>query len=127
MEKYCLCDLDGIEDIILQAKSHASQIEWSTKIAHAISMENGGGILLDKEKQRMAQDGVDPSARFPIQDSSKRSIMDYYLYSRMKRLKGVVTTAGWLHLFITTKLQCAGTHHFCNLKYNHILTCNTCD
>jgi len=32
-------------------------MEWSTAIAHSISMENGGGIIMEKEKLAMAQDG----------------------------------------------------------------------
>ncbi|KAL3787826.1 hypothetical protein ACHAW5_003578 [Stephanodiscus triporus] len=55
--KNCFRVLDGVESIILQAESQDSQMEWSTAIAHSISMENGGGILLDKEKRAMARDG----------------------------------------------------------------------
>ncbi len=49
--KNCFRVLDGVESIILQSESHESQMQWSTSIAHSISMENGGGILLDKEKR----------------------------------------------------------------------------
>mmetsp|Transcript_11084 Transcript_11084/g.17566 ORF Transcript_11084/g.17566 Transcript_11084/m.17566 type:complete len:220 (-) Transcript_11084:166-825(-) len=49
-------------------------MEWSTSIAHSISMENGGGILLDKEKQAVVQDafGLD-GPRFPIQSDAVTS------------------------------------------------------
>jgi hypothetical protein len=53
----CFRVLDGVESIILQAESQECQMQWSTAIAHSISMENGGGILLDKEKRAMARDG----------------------------------------------------------------------
>jgi hypothetical protein len=49
--KNCFRVLDGVESIILQSESQESQMQWSTAIAHSISMENGGGILLDKEKR----------------------------------------------------------------------------
>jgi hypothetical protein len=49
--KNCFRVLDGVESIILQSESQESQMQWSTSIAHSISMENGGGILLDKEKR----------------------------------------------------------------------------
>ena len=55
--KSCFRVLDGVESITLQADSHEMQMEWSTAIAHSISMENGGGIIMEKEKLAMAQDG----------------------------------------------------------------------
>jgi hypothetical protein len=69
--KYCFRVLDGIEYVILQAESQTRQMEWSIAIAHSISMENGGGILLDKQKMERACDefGVD-NAGFPNIDGS---------------------------------------------------------
>ncbi len=63
--KNCFRVLDGVEYVVLQAESQTSQLEWAVAIAHSISMENGGGILLDKEKMR---DGGFPlnSAGFPL-------------------------------------------------------------
>lgn len=69
--KNCFRVLDGVESIILQAESQDSQMEWSTAIAHSISMENGGGILLDKEKRAMARDGSGlDNFGFPIPGSA---------------------------------------------------------
>ena len=66
--KNCFRVLDGLEPIILQAQSRDSMMEWSTSIAHSISMENGGGLLLDKEKRVLAKDGFGlDSAGFPTQ------------------------------------------------------------
>ena len=48
--KHCFRVLDGIESIVLQAQSHEDMMEWAVRIAHSISMENGGGLILDKEK-----------------------------------------------------------------------------
>ncbi len=69
--KNCFRVLDGVESIILQSESQECQMQWSTAIAHSISMENGGGILLDKEKRAMTQDrtGLD-SFGFPMPDSA---------------------------------------------------------
>ena len=65
--KDCFRVLDGFESIILKADSADSQMEWATAIAHSISLENGGGILLDKEKMAMEQeDGKLDSSGFPI-------------------------------------------------------------
>ncbi|KAL7543078.1 hypothetical protein ACHAXR_012395 [Thalassiosira sp. AJA248-18] len=55
--KHCFRVLDGTEPTILQAESHDGMMEWCTSIAHSISMENGGGLLLDKEKRALAKDG----------------------------------------------------------------------
>ena len=72
--KHCFRVLDGIETIVLQASSHDCMMEWSTSLAHSISMENGGGILLDKEKRALAQDGFGlDSAGFPIQSNATTS------------------------------------------------------
>ena len=57
--RHCFRVLDGVEYVVLQAESQTSQMEWSIAIAHSISVENGGGILLDKAKM-----GFD-SAGFP--------------------------------------------------------------
>lgn len=71
--KNCFRVLDGLEFIVLQAESLTSQMEWSIAIAHSISMENGGGILFDREKMEVTRDkgfGLQ-SARSPkIDDSS---------------------------------------------------------
>ena len=47
----CFRVLDGMESIILQAESEESMYEWATSIALSISMESGGGLLLQKEKR----------------------------------------------------------------------------
>jgi hypothetical protein len=66
----CFRVLDGVESITLQAESQECQMQWSTAIAHSISMENGGGILLDKEKRAVARDGYRlDSFGFPSLDS----------------------------------------------------------
>ena len=65
--KHCFRVLDGIGTVVLQASSHECMMEWGASIAHSISFQNGGGILLDKEKIALAaEDGfwVD-SAGFP--------------------------------------------------------------
>ena len=66
--KDCFRVLDGFDSIILKADSADSQMEWATAIAHSISLENGGGILLDKEKRAVEQeDGKQlDSSGFPI-------------------------------------------------------------
>ena len=48
--RHCVRVLDGVEYVVLQAESQTSQMEWSIAIAHSISVENGGGVLLDKAK-----------------------------------------------------------------------------
>lgn len=69
--KHCFRVLDGIEYVVLQAESQTSQMEWSIAIAHSISMENGGGILLDKQKIVRACDGFGlDNAGFPSIDGS---------------------------------------------------------
>ncbi|KAL7547585.1 hypothetical protein ACHAWF_010873 [Thalassiosira exigua] len=55
--KHCFRVLDGIESVLLQAQSHDDMIKWSTCFAHTISLENGGGLLLDKEKMALAKEG----------------------------------------------------------------------
>ena len=68
--KHCFRVLDGTLFVVLQAESQTSQMEWSIAIAHSISMENGGGILFDKEKLGITRDGgfgLD-NAGFPIID-----------------------------------------------------------
>lgn len=57
VDSSCFRVLDGVESITLQADSQEMQMEWSTAIAHSISMENGGGIIMEKEKLAMARDG----------------------------------------------------------------------
>ena len=47
----CFRVSNGLERITLQASSHDDMMDWSTVIAQGISMENGGGILLDKVKR----------------------------------------------------------------------------
>ena len=76
--KHCFRVLDGVEYVVLQAESDASMMEWSIAIVHTISMENGGGILLDKEKLRVARDefGFD-SAGFPIDNIARSSSIVY--------------------------------------------------
>ena len=48
--KHCFCVVNGIEDIVLQASSYDDMMDWSTAIVHSISMNNGGGVLLQKAK-----------------------------------------------------------------------------
>ena len=64
--KDCFRVLDGFESIILKADSADARMEWATSIAHSISLENGGGILLDKEKMAVEQDVELDSSGFPI-------------------------------------------------------------
>ena len=64
--KDCFRVLDGFESIILKADSADARMEWATSIAHSISLENGGGILLDKEKMALEQDVEFDSSGFPI-------------------------------------------------------------
>lgn len=52
--KNCFRVVNGIEEITVQAASYDDMMDWSTIIVHGISMENGGGILLDKAKKETA-------------------------------------------------------------------------
>jgi hypothetical protein len=47
----CFNVYSGLQIVKLQAVCREEAIDWATKIAHGISMENGGGVLLDKEKK----------------------------------------------------------------------------
>lgn len=43
--------VNGIEPIYLQAESLDSQLSWSVAISQSISLQNGGGIILDQKKK----------------------------------------------------------------------------
>jgi hypothetical protein len=49
--KNCFRVVNGLEEITFQAASQEDMMDWSTTIVHGISMENGGGLLLDKAKK----------------------------------------------------------------------------
>jgi len=49
-KKNCFRVIHGIEEVNLQALSYEDMMDWCKVIAHGISMENGGGLLLDKAK-----------------------------------------------------------------------------
>ena len=56
--KHCFRVLDGMnEPAILQADSLDSQMDWATTIALSISMESGGGVLLENEKRSQESNG----------------------------------------------------------------------
>ena len=56
--KHCFRVLDGMnEPAILQADSLDSQMDWATTIAISISMESGGGVLLENEKRSQESNG----------------------------------------------------------------------
>ena len=56
--KYCFRVIDGMnEPAILQADSLDSQMDWATTIAISISMESGGGVLLENEKRSQESNG----------------------------------------------------------------------
>ena len=65
--KHCFRVVNGIEDIVLQASSYEDMMDWSTAIVHSISMENGGGVLLEKAKNNEAN-------TIPIQQFQETSI-----------------------------------------------------
>lgn len=57
----CFRVSNGLERITLQASSYDDMMDWSTVIAQGISMETGGGVLLDKVKKE-SQSTLDTSA-----------------------------------------------------------------
>ncbi|KAL9180068.1 hypothetical protein ACHAXT_008038 [Thalassiosira profunda] len=65
--KHCFRILDGTETVILQAQSHDDMMDWATALAQTVSMENGGGLLLDKEKKALEKDGFFVGGSFPTQ------------------------------------------------------------
>jgi len=46
----CFRLMKGLETTILQASSHDEMMNWATSVVHAISIESGGGFLLDHGK-----------------------------------------------------------------------------
>jgi hypothetical protein len=50
-QKHCFRVVNGIESLTLQTSSYDDMMDWSTAIVHGISMENGGGLLLNKAKK----------------------------------------------------------------------------
>jgi hypothetical protein len=52
--KHCFRVVNGIEEMTLQTTSHDDTMDWATSITQGISMENGGGLLLDKAKKDAA-------------------------------------------------------------------------
>jgi len=47
---HCFCLMSGLESITLQASSQNQMMDWATLLVHGISIENGGGFLLDNDK-----------------------------------------------------------------------------
>lgn len=75
--KHCFRVLDGTEAIVLQCESQSSVMEWATAIAHSISMENGGGLLLEKEQRALAEDAFDlDNERFPPAQKTPAAVKD---------------------------------------------------
>jgi hypothetical protein len=54
LENNCFTVYSGLKVVQLQAVSGDDALGWATNICQSISMENGGGLLLDKEKQEEA-------------------------------------------------------------------------
>lgn len=46
----CFRLMNGLETTILQASSHNEMMNWATSVVHGISIESGGGFLLDHGK-----------------------------------------------------------------------------
>lgn len=91
--KSCFRVLDGVETITLQADSQEMQMEWSTAIAHSISMENGGGIIMEKEKLAMAQDGRGlDSFGFPLPGIGP-PVYDSSIFRRAFKAEDATTTS----------------------------------
>lgn len=59
LEKNFISVHSGLKFVKLQAVSREDALDWCINICHSISMENGGGLLLDKEKQEAALHGQD--------------------------------------------------------------------
>eukprot|EP00985_Skeletonema_marinoi_P034390 scaffold43791_cov204-Skeletonema_marinoi.AAC.3 len=57
LENNCFTVYSGLKVVQLQAVSRDDALGWATNICQSISMENGGGLLLDKEKQEEALHG----------------------------------------------------------------------
>lgn len=43
--------VSGLESVELCAQSNEEVMDWATKVAYTISLENGGGLLLEREKR----------------------------------------------------------------------------
>lgn len=52
---FCFKVVSGITGIIMQGLTVDEMMEWASAIYHAISVANGGGYLLDVEKDRLKQ------------------------------------------------------------------------
>jgi len=57
-----------MQSIVLKANSYDDMIDWATAIVHGISMENGGGFLLEKEQNDRKRN----RRGFPIQKKETR-------------------------------------------------------
>lgn len=69
--KHCLRIVNGIDEFTLQASSNEDMMEWATAIAHGISMENGGGLLLEKAKKEWPhEETVMGNFEYPTQEQS---------------------------------------------------------
>jgi hypothetical protein len=77
--KHCFRIVNGLEEIVVQAASYEDMMDWSTAIVHGISMENGGGLLLDKAKKETPtmQPEEEPSifCGFDDNDGGEKSIV----------------------------------------------------
>ena len=54
LESNCFVVYSGLKFATLQGVSREDALDWCTNICHSISMENGGGLLLDKRKEEAA-------------------------------------------------------------------------
>lgn len=52
---FCFRVVSGITSIVMQAKTVDDMMDWASTLYHASSMSNGGGYLLEIEKERIAK------------------------------------------------------------------------
>ena len=71
----------GLEVVKLQAVSSEDALNWATSIAHSISMENGGGVLLEKEKMKCDASSLS-DWESPPADEAKEQLCDAHETSR---------------------------------------------
>jgi hypothetical protein len=64
--KHCFRVVNGVEEMTLQTTSHDDTMDWATSIVQGISMENGGGLLVEKAKKDAAPSPCLPCNQPPL-------------------------------------------------------------
>jgi len=55
-QNFCFRLVSGVATLIMQAETVEDMVDWSTTLYHAIAIANGGGYLLDLERERVAKE-----------------------------------------------------------------------